>query len=114
MAVHTIRIPDYSELRVIVWDDEAGTVVGDHSGVEFLRQVFAAKKPVTVGDPGWMYDLVDPAHSPSEFLAALWAVYARVVDEPLRSTLPPVFDGVELPAGIRGDFLYDEDGNELN
>jgi len=98
------------ELRSIVWDDEAGTVAGDHSDVDSFRRVFAADKPVTVGDTGLAWDLVDPAHDPAQFLAVLWSVYAPALDKPLRSTLPAIFDGVELPDGGTGERLYDADG----
>ena len=116
MAVHTLGIPDRMrgrELRSIVWDDEAGTVAGDHSEVDSFRRVFAADKPVTVGDTGLAWDLVDPAHDPAQFLAVLWSVYAPALDEPLRSTLPAIFDGVELPDGGTGERLYDADGTLL-
>ena len=118
MAVHTLMIPDRMrgrELRSIIWDDEAGTVGGDHYDVSSFRRVFAADKPVTVGDPGRAWDLTDPAHDPSQFLAVLYTVYWPALDEPLRSTLPAVFDGVDLPDGAFGERLIfrDADGNEL-
>ncbi len=99
------------ELRTIVWDDEAGTVAGDHSKVGSFRRVFAADKPVTIGDEGGTWDLVDPAHDPVEFLAILHIVYWPALDEPLRSTLPAVFDGVQLPPADRGEVLYRADGS---
>ncbi len=116
MAVHTIMIPDRMrgrEPRSIVWDDEAGTVEGDHYDVGSFRRVFAADKPVTVGSTGLAWDLDDPAHDPAQFLAVLWTVYQPALDEPLRSTLPAVFDGVGLPPGGTGERLYDEDGSVL-
>ena len=100
MAIHTITLPDWmrgDELRSILWDDEAGTVDGDHSLVPDFRRVFDAPKPVTVGDPGGTWDLHDPAHDVVEFLTHLGVVFWPALDEPLRSTLPPVFDGVEIP-----------------
>lgn len=116
MAVHTLSIPDRMrgrELRSIVWDDQAGTVDGDHSVVDSFRRVFDADKPVTVGDPGCAWDLTDPAHDPAQFLAVLWSVYWPALDQPLRSTLPPVFDGVDLPPGGTGEILYDAEGSVL-
>ena len=116
MAVHTITIPDRSldgELRSIVWDDEAGTVDGDHIEIRSFQRVFDAEKPVTVGDTGLAWELDDPAHDPAQFLAVLWSVYAAALYEPLRSTLPSVFDGVDLPPNGNGDLLYDEDGSRL-
>ena len=114
MAVHTITIPDRMygrEPRTIVWDDEAGTVSGDHSKVADFRRVFAAEKPVTVGAGAGTWDLSDPAHDPVEFLIVLWIAYWPALDEPLRSTLPPVFDGLEVPAVDPGtsEILITED-----
>ena len=112
MAAHIISLRDYSTpsgLYEIVWDDEAGTVESDDGDLEFIRSVFDAPKPVTVGDTGLAWDLTDPAHDPSQFLAVLWAIDARIVQEPLRSMLPAVFDGVELPPGGTGEVLYDGD-----
>ena len=87
------------ELCTIVWDDEAGTVDGDHSAIEeSIRPTFERPKPVTVGDEGGTWDLHDPAHDPVEFLILLGqAVWWRVLEEPLRSTLPAVFDDIEIP-----------------
>ena len=116
MAVHSLLIPDRlrgRELRSIIWDDEAGTVEGDHSKVAEFRRVFAADKPVRIGNPGGKWDLVDPAHDPAEFLAVLRILYWPALDEPLRSTLPAVFDGVKLPAPMPGEILYDENGSVL-
>lgn len=80
MVVHTIEIPDGmrgGELRRIVWDDEAGTLAGDFDPheLDYMRTVFAAEKPVTVGDPGGTWDLRDPAHDAAEFLTLLRVVY---------------------------------------
>lgn len=116
MAVHTLRIPDWlrgDELRSIVWDDEAGTVEGDHSKVAEFRRVFAADKPVTIGDPGGTWDLDDPAHDPVQFLTLLGNVHWPALDEPLRSTLPAVFDGVEVLTPNPGEILHDADGSVL-
>ena len=109
MAVHTIMLPDRMrglDLRSIVWDDEAGTVEGDHDDVPWLRSVLAGDKPVTVGDPGGTWDLRDPAHDPAEMLVLLYQVYWPALDKPLRATLPTVFDGVELPPAEKGEALY--------
>ena len=102
MARHTMMLPDLvygRELRTIVWDDEAGTVDGDHSAIEEnIRPMLERPKPVTVGDPGGTWDLHDPAHDPAELLVVLArSVWYRVLQDPLRSTLPAVFDGVEIP-----------------
>ena len=86
MAVHLITLPDWmrgDELRVIVWDDDAGTITGTHSDVAELQRGFDAPKPVTIGDEGGTWDLRDPAHDPVEFLTALGNVFWRVLREPL-------------------------------
>ena len=117
MARHTIRLPDLMrgrELRTIIWDDEAGTLEGDHSDIEYLRRTFAAPKPVTRGYAAGVWHLQDPAHDPAEFLIDLWLVCNGILREPLRSTLPTIFDGIEIrPPDIVQDILYDEDGNVM-
>ena len=116
MARHVITIPDLMagrELRTIVWDNEAGTVEGTHYDIEYIQRIFDAPKPVTAGDPGLAWDLTDPAHDPAQFLVLLWVSYNGIRREPLRSTLPPIFDGVDFPPGGKGETLYDEDGNIL-
>lgn len=116
MAVHTITLPDWmrgDELRTIVWDDEAGTVSGTHSDVAELQRVFDAPKPVTIGDEGGTWDLQDPAHDPAEFLTALGNAFWPALREPLRSTLPEVFDGLEPLEADPGEILYNPDGSVL-
>ena len=108
MAIHQISVPDVSRgraLRTIIWDDVAGTVDGDHYDVACLRELIAAPKPVTVGDPGGTWDLSDPAHDPGEFLILLSMIYWPVMDEPLRSTLPAVFDDARVPRRQPGERL---------
>ncbi|MCY3873387.1 MAG: hypothetical protein OXF88_03725 [Rhodobacteraceae bacterium] len=109
MAIHTIMLPASihdGKLRSITWNDVEGTVEGDHNKVEYIRRMLAAEKPVTVGDPGGTWDLRDPAHDPAEFLTLLYMAHCPVLDEPLRSTLPPVFDGIEIPPPDPGEILY--------
>lgn len=115
MAVHTIMLPERlrgSEFRSIVGDDEAGTVSGTHSEVTELQRLFDVPKPVAIGDEGGTWDLRDPAHGPAEFLAKLGTAFWAPPREPLRSTLPAVFDGVEMPKPDPSEILY-EDGREL-
>ena len=116
MATHRITIPDRlrgGEPRTIIWDDEAGTVAGTHYRVPEFRRVFDADKPVRIGNPGRTWDLHNPAHDPAEFLALLRQLYWPALDEPLRSTLPPVFDGVMPLPGEPGEELFGEDGRRL-
>ena len=104
MAKHTLMIPDFMvgrELRSIVWDDEAGAVEGEHSQLYRLRDVLAATPPYVIGDIAETWTLEDPAHDPADFLAALaHLLHSDVLSDPLRSTLPPVFDGVEATPGV--------------
>ena len=116
MAIHTITLPAGMRddtPRTVVWDDEAGTVEGDHYDVPWMRKVLADAKPVTVGTPGRVWDLRDPGHRPDEFLVLLYIAHWPVLSEPLRSTLPPVFDGVAGPPGEPAEVLHGEDGNPL-
>ncbi len=114
MATHEIRLPDRvrdRELRTISWDDEAGTVSGDHFKVEYLRDILAAPKPVTVGGVGATWDLEDPGHRPEEFLVLLYMVWWPVLNPEYRNTLPAIFDDIPFPAGEPAEELYDEHGN---
>ena len=54
----------------IVWDDEAGTVRGDHQYVSDLQQGFKDKLIAVVGA---VTVLEDPAHNAREFLALIAA-----------------------------------------
>ena len=98
MAKHTLMIPDMMvgrELRSIVWDDEAGTVEGEHSQLYRLRMALAKPTPYVIHNIAASWTLAAPAHDPADFLAMLGQLIDwRVLEDPLRSTLPPVFDGV--------------------
>ena len=67
------------------------------------QQRFDAPKPVTIGGPWGMWDLVDPAHDPIEFLTLLGDVYWPIQHPTLRETLPAVFDGLVVPAPSDGE-----------
>ena len=91
-------LPDHvhgGELRSIVRDDEVGTVSGDHCGVVDgdFRNILDRSKPMDVGGPRGYRKLLDPAHDPAGFLIIFYPFNDRILDEPLRSTLSPVFDG---------------------
>lgn len=96
--------------RTIVRDDEAGTVAGRHSEVADIQRVFDALKPVTIGGTGGTRDLNDPARDAREFLTMLGGFYGPVLEEPLCSTLPEVFDGLESLEAEPGEVLYNADG----
>ena len=116
MTVHTIMLPDMMhgrEPRSVIWDDEAGTVTGEHSDVPWMQGTLAATPPVVMPDPMGTITLNDPGHDPADFLRVLWDAYWPVMEEPLRSTLPPVFNSVEMtPVKPRAPAL-DADGNPL-
>jgi len=115
MAIHTIMLPDRlygREPRTVVWDDEAGTVEGTHSKVPGMQRTLAKPKPVDYSSDERLLYLKDPGHDPAEFLWLLGTAFWPILDEPLRSTLPPVFDGVELsPMEPAPRAERDADGN---
>ena len=120
MAEHTILLPDAMRgraLRSIVWDDQAGTVEGEHYEVATIRDIIrqSAKGPVTVGDPGGTWDLRDPGHDPAEFLVLLEMSVSGGLTEAILASLPSIFDGVELPPADPGERLWrvDPDTGEL-
>ena len=73
------------------------------SRATFIRERFGAPKPVTIGGPWGMWDLVDPAHDPVEFLTLLFDVYWPIQHPPLRETLPAVFDRLAVPRPRDGE-----------
>ena len=99
MVVHTITLPDMrhgDEPRSVIWDDEGGTVTGEHSRVPWMQGILAEPTPVVMSDASGTATLRDPGHDPADFLLMLGLSYWPVLDEPLRSSLPPVFHGVEM------------------
>ncbi len=114
MAVHTIMLPDRMhgrEPRSVIWDDEAGTVTGEHYDVPEMQWTLAATPPIEMRDVMGTVTLSDPGHDPADFLVLLGRAYWPVLEEPLRSTLPPVFDGVELTPMEHPPPALDADGN---
>ena len=98
MTVHTILLPDRMrgrEPRSVIWDDEAGTVEGEHSDVPWMQHVLAAPTPYDLSTEGRILFLEDPAHDPRDFLWLLDVAYWPMLDEPLRSTLPPILRDAE-------------------
>ena len=110
MARHTITIPDRMfgrERRAIIRDGKAGTVEGDHLDTRNFQRVLDAPKPVTVViDGGGLWHLKAPAHNPAEFLTCLAVCFWPARDEPLRSTLPTVFDGVQVLRSVWADMNF--------
>ena len=112
MTVYTIRLPDASrgdDLRPIVWDDEAGTVTGEHSDVPQLQEALAEPVPVVLPHITGPLTLRDPGHDPADFIALLATLWWEFLVEPGRSAfLPLALQGVtptqravrELPPGV--------------
>ena len=116
MTVHTIMLPDMMhgrEPRSVIWDDEAGTVTGEHYEVPWMQALLADTPPIVMGDVMGTFTLNDPGHDPADFLVLLWRAYWPVLDEPLRSTLPPVFDGVVMTSIESSPPPVDDDGNPI-
>ena len=120
MTVHTIMLPDYMygrEPRSVIWDDQAGTVEGEHSRVPWMQRVLAAPTPYHgLSGEGRRLALEDPAHDPRDFLWLLLDAYWPAFDEPLRSTvLPPALRDVELRPASPPEPAYtvDEHGNRI-
>ena len=115
MAVHTIMLPDRlygDEPRSVIRDDVAGTVEGTHSKVPGMRRTLARPTPVNGSSDECVLYLHNPAHDPADFLWLIGTAYWPILVEPLRSTLPPVFDGVELsPMEPAPCAARDADGN---
>ena len=116
MTVHTIMLPDMRHgdaPRSVIWDDEAGTVTGEHSDVPWMQEVLAVPKPYVFGDVGGTFVLHDPGHDPADFLVLLGLAYWPALREPLRSALlPSVFHGVEQTPMKRPPSV-DADGNPI-
>ena len=108
MAVHTIMLPEghNGPIRSVIWDDEAGTVTGEHSRVPWMQGILAEPTPVVMDDVMGTATLRDPGHDPADFLLMLGLSYWPVLDEPLRSSLPPVFSGVEVTRIEAGKLPY--------
>ena len=100
-------------MRTIVWDDETGAVGGDHSQVGWINDIIAAPKPVTVGDPGRVWRLNDPGRDPAEFLVLIRHIHWPALSPPLRASLPPVFDGVEMARGEPAEDPFGHDAETL-
>ena len=103
--VHEIQYPDWSrggELRSIVWDDEAGTVRGDHQFVPALEHSFKEKLIATIQG---VTHLNDPAHDPRDFLALLYGDRIEdrgILPDSLKDVTPTPLTVGKLPEGAIG------------
>ena len=74
---HVIQYPDgprwdpAAELRTIIWDDEAGTVEGDHRIVPSLKRTFANGGQALLSLPSGTLLLDDVRHNPQHFISRL-------------------------------------------
>ncbi len=55
----------------IIWDDEAGTVEGDHYQVPALQEDMERPMPYVIHARTMQYTLQDVAHDPADFLVVL-------------------------------------------
>ena len=113
MTVHMLMMPDPKKgdsLAAMHWDDEAGTIGGEHSDVPVIRQLFDAPTPYFFGSAAASWDLHDPAHSIEEMNIILRARYQNLVDN-FEDGLPPPFKNLEPRRPDGREELYDDDGN---
>ena len=99
MTVHTIQLPDWRNgadgaLRTLVWDDEAGTVSGDYSQVDDIREFFRRPERWTAGDPTGVLQFKDPRHIPEDFKGMIVLVECPAVADLARIVWPPTLAGV--------------------
>ena len=96
----------------MIWDDVASTVEGTHSDVPGMRKTLARPTPVNHSSDERVLYLHNPAHDPADFLWLIGTAFSGILYEPPRSTLPPVFDGVELSSTEPAPpAVSDADGN---
>ena len=116
MARHVITIPygpggPWAHLGSgeIIWDDELGTVEGDHYRVgSILQWIHEQGIPLNASGDGRILILNDPLHDPRDFW---WLLPPEMRREPLLSTLPPILRDVEpTPAGRSPPPRTREDG----
>lgn len=121
MAVHVIREENFGMMRELVWDDERGTVEGDHPAVERVQALLAEPTPLDLSADGLIVILDDPAHDPRDFLHCLgpcyWTERGRAaLPDSLRDVKPTegrpappptgVIDGLERPLIPGVEFVW--------
>ena len=90
-ARHVILL-DMETTPDLIWDDEAGTVEGDHWYAAGVREDLARGAPLNLSRDGHILILEDPAHDPRDFWHLL-PYWCQV--EPLRSRMPALLRDVE-------------------
>ncbi len=94
---HSIKYPDGrfgDELRTIIWDDEAGTVEGDHSRVTEIQWICDDDGIDVISRPWGVLILDDVPHNPQHFLSSLNDPYPGFEIDP-RAVLPDSLKGIE-------------------
>ena len=91
MARHVIPIEQW-HAPDLVWDDEAGTVEGDHWFAAGVRELLAEGAPLDESRDGHILILEDPVHDPRDF----WHLLPyKCQIEPLRSRMPAILRDAE-------------------
>ncbi len=95
---HRIEVLDYEHgqpngiVNHIIWDDEAGTVEGDHHQVPALQEDMKRPMPHILHRRTFQQTLHDVAHDPADFLVVL-AIALRTLKPP-KVTLPDSLKGI--------------------
>ena len=100
MTVHRIMLPEQigsRKRRLILWDDKAGSVAGDHSLIEYIQEIFDAPKPMDIGGGGPYWTIRDPAHNLTDFKIVLRVLFWPAVDKPLANSLPKALREAKIP-----------------
>ena len=100
---HTIQYPEWNpsrdfdgaELYTIIWDDEAGTVEGNHPRVPLLQRICESDEPYVISRVWGAIDLDDVAHNPQHFLSALNDRFEDETAIPSTAVLPDILKGIE-------------------
>ena len=94
---HVIKYPngpkwdEGAELRTIIWDDEAGTLEGDHRVVEAWKLVFEGDGQAVLSMPYGALLLEDVRHNPQDFISLL----ADCEELDPRAIFPESLKGIE-------------------
>ena len=107
--MHVILMPDLilgREERRVAWDDEAGTVSGDHSSVPWLQEQLDEPAPLVLGAIFGSVALQDPRRRAEDFLALLNHACPSAQEQrgmrlprALRRARPTPWDVAPLPPG---------------
>lgn len=103
---HHIKADSLGRMATIIWDDQAGTVTGDHYQlfgehglIEDFERVKKEGTPYQTGSEVDYYILQDIRHNPADFLSLLG--FATCGLKPPRCILPASLQGIK-PTGAAG------------